>query len=85
MLHSDVNRQLYHGLSQPWTSWEDVARLAIEKTRSRSRLILKENAKGPAPDLFDLGKIENDFGLRFDPWPRIVELVQYLAARPAEK
>jgi UDP-glucose 4-epimerase len=82
VLRSDVNRQLYHGLSQPWVSWKEVAELAIEKTGSSSKIIVEENPGRENPDLFDLSKIETHFGLHYEPWPRIVELVEYLVKMP---
>jgi UDP-glucose 4-epimerase len=78
VLESDVNHQIYHGLGVPFITWEKIARLAIELTGSKSRIILRPNTYRWEPYLFDLSKIRDAFGLEFDAWPHIVEHVPWL-------
>lgn len=76
VLHANVNRQTYLGVAQEFTTWESIARQCIDAMNSRSNLIV-ENVSGPLPT-FDVGKIERDFGFRFQTADAIRELIAYL-------
>lgn len=77
-LESDKNREIYFGLAQNWTSWEEIARYAIEITGSKSEIVLEDKGYGDQPYLFDLGKIKSEFGLAFDSTDAIRGHVEYL-------
>jgi UDP-glucose 4-epimerase len=76
VLESQVNREIYHGLSVPFTSWAEIAQMAVEACGSASRIELTGEAGEPY--LFDLSKIREHFGLSFDGRDRLREHVEYL-------
>jgi len=78
ILHSKANREIYFGLSQNFTSWEAIARQAIEMTGSKSKIVLEDKGYSDVPHLFDLSKIQRDFGLAFDSTQTITEHLHYL-------
>jgi UDP-glucose 4-epimerase len=78
VLHSSVNRQVYFGLSQNFTSWEAIAKQAIAMTGSKSRVVLEDKGYSDSPNLFDLSKIQREFDLAFDSTQTITEHLRYL-------
>jgi UDP-glucose 4-epimerase len=77
ILHSDVNRGLYLGLAQDFTSWEEIARETVALTGSKSRVVVEDKGWGE-PTLFDLGRIEREFGLAFSSKGIITSHLKYL-------
>ena len=75
LLESERDREIYFALSEPFTSWERIAQYAIERCNSRSRILLAGD--GGPPALFELGKIREHFGLRFDPQHELRAHVDY--------
>jgi UDP-glucose 4-epimerase len=78
ILGAQVNRSIYFGLSKTWTPWEAIAKQAIDMTKSKSRIVLEDKGYGADPHLFDLGKIEREFGLSFDSTRIITDHLRYL-------
>jgi nucleoside-diphosphate-sugar epimerase len=62
---STANRETYLAVAREVVTWEELARMAIRATGSRSRLVVRDAGLGHVPDAFDVGKIERDFGLSF--------------------
>ena len=73
-----MNRGIYFGLSQNFTTWEAIARKTIEITGSKSRIVVEDKGYGDQPYLFDLGKIQREFGLAFDSTAVITEHLKWL-------
>ncbi len=80
VLHSDVNRQIYFGLAQDFTSWEQIAHDAVRLTGSSAGVVIEDKGYDPTPNLFNLGKIEREFGLAFYAQPAIEEHLKYLVS-----
>jgi UDP-glucose 4-epimerase len=78
ILTANVNRGVYFGLSQDFTTWEAIARQVLEMTGSKSRLIVEDKDWGADPYLFDLSKIKREFGLAFDSTQIITDHLRYL-------
>ena len=78
VLESEGNRQIYFGLGQEFISWERIAEAVVEEAGSTSRIILEDKGYGEEPCLFDLSKIQRDFGLAFTSWDKLVDHVKYL-------
>jgi UDP-glucose 4-epimerase len=83
VLATDVSREIYYGLGKSFTSWEAIARRAIELTGSSSTISLRGTPR--APDLFDLSKIERTFGLAFESEPHLSAHLEYLAQNAAKE
>jgi UDP-glucose 4-epimerase len=79
VLHSNMNRSIYFGLGQNFTSWEAVARQAIEITASKSQIVLEDKGYSDEPILCDVSKIEREFALAFDSSEKMTEHLQFLA------
>lgn len=76
LLSSDVDRQIYHAMGADFVPWTDVAKEAVRRTRSSSRI--PPPAQGGQRYLFDVTKAKEDFGLEFHSWPRLVEHMGYV-------
>jgi len=80
VLHGNMNRKTYLGLSRKFVSWHDIARAAVEKTRSRSRVELVDKGWEENGLYWDVSGMKEDFGLEFDPWQKILEHLDYYIA-----
>ena len=77
ILHSNVNRKTYFGLSKNFTSWYEIAEEAIKKCDSKSRILLEDKGWSDDPLIWDVSDMKEDFGLEFDPWEKIKEHLDY--------
>jgi len=78
ILNSSYNRHAYFGLSTEFTSWLQIAEDAKCLCNSKSNIIIKDLGWGDKPIVFDVSDIENDFGLKFKPYPHITNHLEYL-------
>lgn len=77
ILHSNVNRKTYFGLSKNFTSWYEIARETIKKCDSKSQILLEDRGWSEDPLMWDVSDMKKDFGLEFDPWGKIKEHLDY--------
>ena len=80
VLHGNMNRKTYFGLSRKFVSWYDIAQAAVEKTKSKSRVELVDKGWEENGSFWDVSGIKKDFGLEFDPWQKILEHLDYYIA-----
>lgn len=78
ILRSEVNRSVYYGLASNFTSWEQIAKQAVEITGDKSRVVVDDRGYDRQPHLFDLSKIKREFGLQFDSTACITSHLHYL-------
>jgi UDP-glucose 4-epimerase len=81
LLTAEVDREVYHALGVRWVAWAEIAQKAVELAGSSSTVRLK--GEEPEPYTFDLSKMQDHLGLAFDPWPHIVEHLEWLLAKNA--
>ena len=80
LLESSHNRKVYYALSNVFVTWASIALEVIEKTQSRSKLILTDSGhKGGLT--WDVSLMKTDFGLEFDPWPDLVTHIEQTIQR----
>jgi UDP-glucose 4-epimerase len=79
VLASSATRRLYTSVSADFTTWEQVARMAIEHCGSTSQVILTDPVVDRGMGLNDVSPIEDDFGLRFSSRKRLREHIAWLA------
>lgn len=77
VLNGNMQKKVYFGLSNQFTSWEFIAREAIKQSKSSSELIITDLGWSEKPILFDVSDIKKDFGFSFSPHPHIEEHVAY--------
>ena len=77
VLEGDINRKTYFGLSRSFISWERIAREAIKRTNSTSKLVVEDRGWNSDVTLFDVSDMKADFGLEFDPWDNILDHLDY--------
>jgi UDP-glucose 4-epimerase len=66
VLESDLNEEVFLALSGEFTSWERIARIALEECPdSRSTIELYDKSYDPNPMLYSVNKIKEKFGLAF--------------------
>jgi UDP-glucose 4-epimerase len=65
VLNSNVNRQIYFGLSTEYVTWEEIARETIKLIDSKSVIKLIDKGYDENPHLYIVDKIKRDFGLDF--------------------
>jgi UDP-glucose 4-epimerase len=56
---------IHHALSKDWTSWEQVARWAMEAAGREVPIELEDRNYGEQPFRFDVSRLERDLGLSF--------------------
>lgn len=56
--------QTFYGLGTEFITWEHIAHMVIAKTKSTSKIELKDNGYQKTDGNFDVKKIENYFGVR---------------------
>ncbi|MDR0291139.1 MAG: NAD(P)-dependent oxidoreductase [Treponema sp.] len=67
LLESDKNEQAYLALGTGYTTWEHIAQIAIEcYPESKSEIALNDLYWSDVPVLYNVKKMERDFGLSFD-------------------
>lgn len=65
VIESELNREVFLGLSPRFTAWSDIADFAKKDCGSASTITLDES--NDAPCLFELKKMKDHFGLEFEP------------------
>ncbi len=80
VLHGNMNRKTYLGLSKKFVSWYDIAKAAVEKIGSKSHVELVDKGWGEGGSFWDVSEMKKDFGLEFDPWQKILEHLDYYIA-----
>jgi UDP-glucose 4-epimerase len=67
LLESDKNEEVYLALGTVYTTWERIAQIAIECfPESKSEIVLNDLHWTDKPVLYNIKKMERDFGLSFD-------------------
>lgn len=77
ILHSNVNRKTYFGLSKEFTSWYKIAKEAVKKCNSKSNILIENKGWSDNPLMWDVSDMRLDFGLEFDAWEKIKEHLDY--------
>lgn len=77
ILHSDVNRKTYYGVSKSFTSWYAIAEETIKRCNSKSRILLEDKNWSDEPLMWDVSDMKKDFGLEFNAWEKIEEHLDY--------
>jgi len=67
LLESDKNEETYLALANVFTAWERIAQIALEYyPESKSKITLNDLGWGAEPMMYNVKKMERDFGLSFD-------------------
>ena len=67
LLESDKNEETYLALGNVFTTWEQIAKIAIEYyPESKSKITPNDLGWSADPLLYNVKKMERDFGLSFD-------------------
>lgn len=78
VLHGNVNRKTYFGLSKTFTSWQAIAEQAVKITGSNSEIRIEDKGWPDNGLYWDVSDIKGDFDLEFDSWGKIEEHLDYL-------
>ncbi|HPA64293.1 MAG TPA: NAD(P)-dependent oxidoreductase, partial [Spirochaetota bacterium] len=78
VLESKKRNEIYFGLGSKFITWESIARTASVITSKPLMLKLEDKGYQDEPSLFDVSKIEKDFGLIFTPDTQIENHLNYL-------
>jgi UDP-glucose 4-epimerase len=79
VLHSDLNRRMFTGVSTEFTTWAEIAEMIIAHIGSKSEIILEERGlpeNGGTPIV--VSPIEKEFGLSFVTRQKLQEHIEYL-------
>ncbi|MCL2722081.1 MAG: NAD(P)-dependent oxidoreductase [Treponema sp.] len=67
LLDSDKDGEIYLALGNVFTGWDDIAKIALELyPESKSEIVYKDLNWSSTPVLYNVKKMERDFGLSFD-------------------
>ena len=79
VLTSEHDRQVFNGLGAEFVTWEEIAVMAIEATRSTSEIVLEDRGWARGDGHYDVSRVDREFGYRFLSRDRLREHVAYLA------
>lgn len=65
LLGHDAGFSMHYGLSCDWTSWVEIARMAMEIAGRDVPIELEDRGYGAEPCRFDVSAMQRDFGLTF--------------------
>jgi UDP-glucose 4-epimerase len=76
LIESDLNEEVFFALGNTYTTWADIARMALELTpESTSKLILEQDT--PHLYRYKMDKLEKHFALSFDATEELREHVKW--------
>ena len=84
VLTSDLSRRVFIGMGSEFIMWEDVAKMAIEISESKSELIVEEkDINNVTPNMvrnypIDVSAIENAFGFKFISRQKLRDHIKFL-------
>lgn len=78
IVNTKQNRETYLCTSKAPTSWEQIAKAVADATNSKSEIIVGEAVEA---GVFDVSKIEREFGYVFEAWHAIEETISLLTGR----
>lgn len=78
VLYSNVNNEIFYGLSKNFVQWHKIAEWAKKMAGSKSKIIIPDKGKRVQLHLFSLKKIEKFFGLSFNSTKELKKHVEYL-------
>ncbi|GBU22155.1 hypothetical protein R80B4_02060 [Fibrobacteres bacterium R8-0-B4] len=86
LVESDKNEEVYLALADTFTSWEQIAKIALEYyPSSKSEIVLNDLGWNEKPMLFDVSRIRKDFGLSFGDKDKLVEHIRWNVDRADNK
>jgi len=78
LVESDKNEEVYLALADTFTSWEQIAKIALEYyPSSKSEIVLNDRGWSEKPMMFDVSRIRKDFGLSFGNRDKLVEHIKW--------
>lgn len=78
VLASDHNRKIFNGLGAEFTTWEDIAKMAIAETGSHSEIVLEDTGRSKGGGQYDVSLIAEEFDHRFASYDLLKDHVAYL-------
>ncbi len=82
LLQSGFHNETFYGLARNFVTWEQIAKWAVEYTRSKSKINLKDLGWGDRPYLFNVDNIKKHFQLSFNSDTQVKEHVEFLLENP---
>jgi len=78
LVESDLHSEIVLGLGSTWTSWADIARMAVDLAEeSTSRVVAPDGEERHVPELVSVEKMKRLFGLQFDATGALEEHVRW--------
>jgi UDP-glucose 4-epimerase len=78
LIESETNEEAYLVLGNVFTTWEQIAKTAIELyPESKSQIVLNDLGWDAQPLLYSVKKMERDFGLSFDSQKALREHIKW--------
>jgi UDP-glucose 4-epimerase len=86
LLESDKDGEIYLALGNIFTSWEQIAKTAIELfPESKSEIVFKDLNWSAEPVLYNVKKMERDYGFSFDSQSDLREHIKWNIDKAIEK
>ncbi len=81
VLDSDWNREIFLGLGSKFTTWEEIAQIAIDLTHSKSAIFIQDKGWSETPCLFNVEKIKTHMNFDFDGSDEIPNHLKFLISK----
>ncbi len=78
VLTSNHDRQTFNALGSEFTTWEEIARMAIDRIGSKSQVIVEDQGRASGGGQYDVSLIAQEFGFRFSAYELLKDHVAYL-------
>ncbi|MCL2182436.1 MAG: NAD(P)-dependent oxidoreductase [Chitinispirillia bacterium] len=86
LIESDKNEEVYLALANMFTSWERIAMAALDEyPSSKSEIALNDLGWSEQPMMFDIRKMQRDFGLSFDCQKHLHEHIKWNLAEAIKR
>lgn len=82
VLEGKFRNEIFFGLGAEFSTWEEIARYAVKKAGTKSRVVIKDLGWSAKPMLYRVDKIRKYFGYSFKPGKSLKQHVDYLLANP---
>lgn len=77
-LSLDAPCQTFYGLGNRFVTWEKIARMIIEKTKSGSKLVVTDKGWRRGHESFDVNRIKNQFNIACNPFDHLDAHIDWL-------
>lgn len=82
VVEGSFKNEIFFGLGAEFSTWKDIARYAVKKAGSKSKITVKDLGWSKTPRIYKVNKIKKYFGFNFKSGKTLKEHIDYLITNP---